>query len=66
MIITFEDISKYNLGKCIKMIVIKTVPVSCDTAILSSSWPGDAEPSQDPSPHPSYYHSKPEKDFVSY
>ena len=48
------------------MIVIKTAPVSCDTAILSSSWPGDAEPSQDPSPLPSYYHSKPEKDFIYY
>ena len=48
------------------MIVIKTVPVSCDTAILSFSWPGDAEPSQDPSPLPSCYHSKPEKDFVYY
>ena len=38
---------------------IKTVPASCDTATLVSSWPSDEEPNQDPSQYPSCYHSIP-------
>ena len=56
--ITFQNTVSWS--KFLHMINLKTVPVSCDTAILSFSWQGDGEPSPTPSQLPSCYHSKPE------